>query len=100
MNNPKLRRPRCWSGDWKPLLELDPTKGWLPTVGYCSTEPGEYKWCVQCFGRGHYSRSAEGALEWACGKGFIRDSSTVRGLAEQLENMVKNSGEEAAADAV
>ena len=100
MNNPKLRRPRYWSGGWKPLLELDPTKGWLPTVGYCSTEPSEYKWCVQCFGRSHYSRSAECVLEWACGKGFIRDPFTIRGLAEQLENMVKNSGEEADADAV
>ncbi len=89
-----------WSENWIPLASLRVTRGWLPEIGYCPTEKSAYKWCVQFGGNGHYFRSAEGAVAYAQGRGWLASTLDAERLVDDLEAECKACDEEAAADGV
>lgn len=74
-----------WSEGWKSAAELEPVRGWLPEIGYSSTESSGYRWCAHFGGNGHYFRSAREAVAYAYGRGWIASHSAAEELSDRLE---------------
>ena len=71
------------------MAQLKPTKGWQPEIVYNATAPSLRKWCLSCFGSGHYYCHAEGATAFAHARGWICNAWEAGRLAEELEAAVQ-----------